>query len=262
MIIEPKLIDTTDTFDILKSNFFYKFLNYLEKNSTTKTCYKNLNVENSNIILDFVNKKYFIAKNYENRLFDCINDSSINFIILPFSILRNSDSFGHFNIIIINKTDKKIEYFEPHGSSLSPQLVQNKFIIKHILGIIHKLTRNKIIHYKFSDAHILCPFGLQYKQESIFYIDESLDLIKYGPKTEKGLMTGKYGLCVAWCLLCIHLRLLNPTVSIKHIIKNIFNKYNSYELNTYINKYIHLIINTNTIEIPTQTLYDSFNLKI
>jgi hypothetical protein len=165
---------------------------------------------------------------------------------------------SHYNIIIINKNNNNIEYFEPL-KKLEFNIPFFKYT-SHILGIIHSLFNYKLKESKFKwiDSHSTCPIGLQNKQELIFKYNNNKKV--HGPRLKNNKMYNKYGLCVAWCLLCIHLRILNPDLNIIHIINNVLHKNSPKQLNSFILKYIHKIETTNLPNLLENTIFEHFNL--
>lgn len=226
-MIHPTLPENESASDFLSLDLFTKFLNYIEKTQKVKSCYANSHLINEHIIINFVELKYYLPHDYDEKLNRCTN---VDYIIIPISLVYNN--YSHYNIVIINNKKKTFEYFEPIGDQ---RFHQNPYfeVEAHIYEIITLILRESK-NYKFVNAHVGCPIGLQKRQ-----MDEILN--QEGPKLENGQMYGYHGLCVAWCLLIVHLRILNPDVNIDYITKNLLEK---PELNKYIRQYVYLIETT------------------
>lgn len=258
-MIHPVLPEKESASDFLSLNLFTKFLNYIEKTQNVKSCYANSHLINEHIIINFVELKYYLPYDYTKKLNGCKN---VDYIIIPISLVYNN--YSHYNIVIINNKKKTFEYFEPIGDQRFHRKPYFE-VEAHIYGIITwifdeyfdipnspPLLKNKIKNYKFVNAHVGCPIGLQKKQ-----MNELLN--QEGPALENGQMYKYHGLCVAWCLLIVHLRILNPDVKINYITKNLLE---NQELNKYIRQYVYLIENTQLNTPKTYIKPNVFNLKL
>lgn len=227
---KPELSDVESISDKLSTELFSK---YLKLQSTKSNSYAYVKVEN--LTINFYTLQYSVPIDFENKLTSYIKDKSVQIIIIPIELIYMNSS--HYNIMIINKKNKKYEYFEPMGQMYEHE-IPYFIVLEHIFDI---LMYNKFlgIHFKFKDVHNLCPNrkGLQYKEHLIFQN-------KYGPLTKQGEQFGNFGHCVAWSLLCAHLRILNPDIEIDEIISELFKNNSPEQLHSYIQKYIHLIENT------------------
>jgi len=246
-MIHPILSENESESNILPINLFTNFLNYIEKTQNVKSCYANSHLINEQIVINFKELKYTIPYDYSEKLHKCKN---VDYIIIPISLVYSD--YSHYNIVIINNKKKTFEYFEPIGDQRI-HLLPYFEVEAHIYGIVNWILKNSVKQYKFINAHLGCPMGLQKKQMSVF--EESLQG-QYGPKLENGKMYGYYGLCVAWCLLIIHLRILNPNENINDITSELIK---NQELHKYIRQYVHLIENTsynNPRKYIKQNIYD------
>lgn len=108
----------------------------------------------------------------------------------------------HANMIIFDSKKKTIELFEPHG---------NRDELSSLEGIsrgYYKVNRNihRFFCIKFPDYEYISPetylppYGLQSK----------LDIYE--------------GMCVTWCILYLHYRILNPNISRKEIVNYLNTK--------------------------------------
>jgi hypothetical protein len=221
----PDLANEQSLLQKLPLNYFSNFLNYIEETKDIKKCYKNIHLENSHLIIDFYKFEYKIPTKFFTEIKKCLENKEINLIIIPIS-LHFPRNINHYNILIINKIEgKRVEYFEPHGTNFIfelPSMYEYK-VYDTIQNILKQhLELNK---YKFINANQKCPRGLQFKQTQVFQIRP--------PKN--------YGLCVAWCLLIIHLRILNPKISINYIVEIILYNNTPTELHDIITKYIKFV---------------------
>ena len=123
---------------------------------------------------------------------------------------------AHFNAVIINKNTKRIEYFEPYAQVKIKNIEKfENTMYYYFTKIINKSNKE----YKFKFIGHSCPIGLQTLQES-------------EEKMPKGT-----GLCTAWCILIMHIIILNPTSKTSDIIKHLISKHKT-KLSDYIRKYI------------------------
>ena len=256
-MIEPIIASSESESDILKLNLFTKYLNYIEKKQSSESCYANSHLINEHIEINFKKLKYHIPYDYSHKINKCFTEKKIRYIIIPIALIY--ENYAHYNIVIINKEKKTFEYFEPMGFIQIHQLPYFE-VENHIYGIINFLFSGKIDLYKFVNANINCPVGLQKMQNDAY--DESF-IGKYGPLYKNGKMYSYYGLCVAWCLLLIHLRILNPDEEINNIVEYLMTKYNREELHSYIKRYMYLIENTKDLkDTNTYIKKNEFELKL
>jgi len=116
----------------------------------------------------------------------------LNILFVPINI--QYESFGHANIMLINKTKKVwvIDYFEPHGIAEWSENVQT--FVERYLSII--LNNQEFVFKKQVDV---CPYvkgQMQMREHAIYK----------GP-----------GLCQTWVIYYILLRLCNPNLSNEQI---------------------------------------------
>lgn len=192
--------------------------------------------------------KYEIPNQFYNNINQCINNDMIRFLIIPIFLKFTSKS-GHANVIIIDKKNKTIEFYEPHGVVFSGS--ETVFDLeKHIKSIIFAILPLSS-EYMYINTHENCIIGLQSLQNVI------------NPSS---------GHCLAWTLLIIHTRVLNIYMTTENIIDFFLTKFSLQELNTYIKRYINFVeqyaINTeskisNTIELPLILSADEeYNISI
>lgn len=258
----PDVMESESDSDVLNLNLFTKYLNYIENKQNIKSCYSNLHLLYEHLEINFKRLKYRTPYDYSKKLKQCLSNDKIEYIIIP--ILLVYTDYSHYNIVIINKRKHTFEYFEPVGFVTVNQIPYFE-IENHIYGIIKFLfletgKPNMLDTYKFINAHINCPKGLQAKQMDI--IDQSLNL-QYGPLYKNNKMySNKYGLCVSWCLLIIHIRLLNQELNIDEIVNVLIDMYTPIELNKYIRKYTYMIEHVSLKSVNSYINFDKHDLKL
>lgn len=158
-------------------------------------------------------KKYVISDDYITYINNLLlHYTFYDFIIIPIIIYFTTTC--HFNVIIINKKKKFIEFYEPYGNV-------NDNLIKYIKDLM--FFTFKFNEYTFHNANInpktnKTQLGLQAFQEL-------------------NIINEPHGLCVGWCLLFIHYRILNPDLEVRFIIDFIIKFYGN-DLDNYIRKYL------------------------
>jgi len=273
----PEVTESESDSDVLKLDLFTKYLNYIESKQKMKSCYANSHLLYEHLEINFKQLKYRIPYDYSKKLKECMGGNSpkrlnekndnnnhvvlgrnpVKYIIIPISLIYKD--YAHYNIVIINKEKETFEYFEPAGFIETHQMPYFE-VQSHIYGIINHLLKG-VTHYRFVNAHINCPRGLQTRQMDT--INESFNG-QYGPLYKNNKMySNNYGLCVAWCLLIIHIRILNPDSEINEIIDNLVNKYSSKELNSYIKSYVYMIENSKDLkQVNSYISFDEHKLKL
>lgn len=157
-----------------------------------------------------------------NNIKTCLK--TYNRVFIPISVTYSTGS--HSNLIIVDNLEKKIYYFEPHGSKFTSNIITNIIDVKsNIIKIIKK------IFIEIND-----------------YVDENVyDNIRCGVQTRQ-IKSSQYssegGFCLSWTLLVIHLSLLNMTIPIKKIVKWLNNR-SGYQLDIYIKKYTNYVYSSN-----------------
>lgn len=257
-MLVPDVTESESDSDVLKLDLFTKYLNYIESKQRVKSCYANSHLLYEHLNINFKELKYSIPYDYSKKLKECLASKKIQYIIIPISLIYTD--YAHYNIVIINKEKETFEYFEPVGFIETHHLPYFE-VQSHIYGIINHLFDNTIKKYRFINAHINCPRGLQTRQMDT--INESFNG-QYGPLYKNNKMySNNYGLCVAWCLLIIHIRILNPESNINEIVDNLVNKYSSKELNSYIRQYVYMIENSKDLkQVNSYISFDEHKLKL
>ena len=123
---------------------------------------------------------------------------------------------NHANCLVINKTEKRIELFEPHGHRTSSSVLGG-----HVRAYSKKIKALR----RFWKSHL--P---EYKVVNV--VDEvkrTAFQVEYDPERSTGY-------CVTWSLLYMHYRILNPDTSEKALIKHIDHKITTRFLLRYARK--------------------------
>ena len=166
-----------------------------------------------------------LPTNFDKALITCKEQFIIVSVVIGFG-----GSESHSNIFIIDKVNKEIEHFEPHGELFNIKTKDKKkqvFIkdqAEKIKIIIKSLAESLVPTYKFIPCLDYCPIiGPQ--------------SIEYEDKYKLSHCDNGGGFCAVWSLLYIYLRLLNPTLKRSIIIKYVLDNVNI----TYILKFITFI---------------------
>lgn len=229
--------------DRLSQELFMKTLNYIESQHKVKSCYSGTRVAGLHLLIDFEHLQCKIPKTYIEKMQKCLNDDNVELFIIPILLIYEdspAQQYSHYNVVIINKHNHKIEYFEPGGEQ-SDFIRTHHFMVNikhHIEEALYSIFGSALQKYKFIDIQQGCPIGLQKKQ-----IEQ--DSIKTG------------GLCVAWCLLCIHLRILNPKEELTTITTSLLENKN---LDKIIRKYIQKMHNTLHLSYETDFVHTCIKL--
>ena len=181
---------------------------------------------------------------------DCLNSSS-RFILIPLTLKHQkdencknlTDSTDHSNMIIIDKKNKTVERYEPHGKIINKKewfdsetldnklkrlFISNNDNIKFWndsnndeLKNIFKISNKYKFTYKIPED--ICPlYGLQ------IYESEGFD-----PNNE----VKKEGFCTAWSLYYTNIRLENPDIKPSQLLEYAKSSLSNYKFNIFINKY-------------------------
>lgn len=137
--------------------------------------------------------KLLMPKKFKKIFKNCIKNPNINFILMNIGIeVRKNREFqkGHENFLIIDKTNKTAEHFEPHGYILSEKNYNLPKLYKKL-----KMMFNEI-GYKYLSPKKCCPrIGFQYIEE------------RYKKSIED---VGGY--CAIWSYFYADIRMKNPNI--------------------------------------------------
>ena len=150
-------------------------------------------------IITYSSKKLFISEIKKGLT------ANKQFIPIIFNITTNEGN--HANILLINKKNKTIELYEPHGSRVSSS------VLGGVVGAYKKKIR--VLRDFFRD--ILPSFQL-------------INVVEFQQGTAFQMLRDPNqhtGYCVTWTILFIHYRILN-----KHVPLNILMRYIHMRINT------------------------------
>ena len=121
------------------------------------------------------------------------------YIAISIQLIVHNKPGSHANMLIIDTRKKTVELFEPHGKRSSETTMDNlEGAYKISDKLVKKYFEKYFPIYKYlSPQDILPTFGLQAKIDAY------------------------NGMCVTWCIMYLHYRILNPNASPKKIIKQI-----------------------------------------
>jgi ankyrin repeat protein len=157
------------------------------------------------------NNLYFVDKNIELYTRKSLYSDKIRFLFFKLTLVT-SETGTHANIIIFDKETGILERFEPYG--VIPYLDNENIdkMIKIKLGSFLKVfleTKNKKLIY-YSPKNLFNGVSFQ-----IFSNDSSSKVKKLGDPT---------GFCLAWTYWYLEMRIKNPEIDPKKLIKKSENK--------------------------------------
>jgi len=237
-------------------NIYYTHDNYENINNYMKILVNNLGFNKVVCIPDFFVKtgdKYIIKNTIA---YNITRDE----LVIPIDLLKNVKKCNkrfmyinlmirweqrlvtHINMIIIDFVEKTIERYEPHGRKM--RVKKNKDILKDLDS-------------KFS-AKILSYVGLN-KYKYISPVD-------FSPLIGIQLKVDAYdGMCLTYSLMYLQLRIMNPDVDQKDIVKYLLKKPKAemYDILLKYAKYVEeqLKDNSNEIIVNTEKLYNTIFYK-
>jgi hypothetical protein len=118
---------------------------------------------------------------------------------------------GHANMVLFDNKRKTIEHFEPHGNR------GKKSELESVSRAYMKTSKN------------LKRFFIKYYPKYRYISPQEYES-KYGLQVKLDLFSG---LCVTWCILYVHYRILNPNISLKKLIKYMDSKIKKRFLSKY-----------------------------
>lgn len=187
---------------------FFKSINFdsmcLFKNSNP---FLNLNIDDFKSGLVPINQS---IQKFKTNIKECMK-SKKQFIPIILNLVTSDGN--HANILLIDKKDKLIELYEPHGSRVSSSELGG------IIGAYKKkinTVRNfwKSILPKFKVVNVV-----DYRRGTAFQMERD-------PEKHSGF-------CVTWTILFIHYRLLNPKVKLSSLINYISLRITTIKLLQY-----------------------------
>ena len=154
-------------------------------------------------------KQLFISNAMIKSINKCSKNNSFRFIYFSFVLINSlDDNISHSNIVIIDLFKNTIELFEPHGHyNTETSKIIDKLVFKKILKKI-KLDKFKYI----PPSYISPKLGIQSKADAYC------------------------GMCITVSMMYLHLRILNPDINQKKIVKHLLS-YSRPKLKEVILKY-------------------------
>jgi len=225
--------------------------------------YNFTNQTNYFIQIDLTTFEIKIPIDFLQEIINCFNNNT-RILILPIRLdflnikedynnynnYNNHNNFdqkmfsAHSNLIIIDNLWKTIEFFEPHGISLShytAEIIDIPKILENFIKSIFLLP-----NYTFINVSQNCPIGVQSKQ---------------------GEFNPSAGHCLVWSLYFIMLRILNINYipknnkSISQRINEHISSYEPQEADKIIRQFLYYIESLQFQNIPSEPPYiTSYNL--
>lgn len=151
-----------------------------------------------------------------------LENGGIRFILLKLTIVTGSNA-SHANIIIYDKLLNEAYRFEPYGII---DLYDNNLLNRTIEMELNKYTNKKIKYYSPEDYMDSVPIQINSNE-----LDQ-----------EKKKLGDPFGYCLSFCFWFIELKLLNPNINIKELMKGslgliIKKKSNTNPILDYIRNY-------------------------
>ena len=164
------------------------------------------------------------------KLLKDINKCNNRFIYINLMILWEQKQSTHVNMIIVDLYNKTIERYEPHGKKMNVDRKNNKKISS---GIDAKFSNKLLSHIGLNKFKYISP-------------------VDYSPVIGIQLKVDAYdGMCLTYSIMYLQLRLMNPDVDQKDIVKYLLKKPKSdmYEMLLKYAKYIEDKLKENSKEI-------------
>ena len=175
---------------------------------------------------------------FEEKFFKLIKNSKKRFVGIFVYIKWNCKSnSAHFNSLLFDKKSKKVERFEPYTSFNESKYlnVVSKFDI-----LFSKLLKKNLTNYSYIIPSGFCPKkGFQQKEEqSLLSVKTLKTLGNYQLNNDPG------GFCGAWVLYFLNLRLENPDIDSKNLLKNVYKYLESdkHSFRSFIRNYSSFIV--------------------
>ena len=186
----------------------------------------------------FDSKQKLILPLIEKKFFDLIKKSKKRFLAIFVYIKWDCKSnSAHFNSLLFDTKLKTIERFEPYTTFKESKYlnVVSKFDKKFI-----KLLKKNLGDYSYIKPTGFCPkIGFQQKEEQSLLSAKTIRTLgNYELDNDPG------GFCGAWVLYFLNLKLENPDVDSKKLLKNVY-KYlvlDHHSFRTFIRNYSSFIV--------------------
>ena len=164
-------------------------------------------------LTDFITKNLIQIQNFLN----CVKKTNNPVIIMPLALIF-SDGGHHANMLIYKRELNTIEHFEPHGSAfyLDPAYGDKiKTILESLVNKINELnTKQSTLFFGAlpNNVTLIPSNAVCIRGRGLQAIQEELALFE--------IERGQY--CQMWSLLFAEMALLNPTISSKDILDQIY----------------------------------------
>lgn len=165
------------------------------------------------ISIDFTKYEYKIPLTFQEYMKGC-EMTHKRFLILPI-LLTFKKNLSHVNVVLIDYIKQTIELFEPHGD----HFISNTNIYdvpRHIKKVLEITNIVPSLLFTFVNVQENIMFGVQALQNTC------------NPAS---------GVCVAWVLIFIVIKLLNPATDTDYIVKYLLS-HTPRELDQYVSKFI------------------------
>ena len=147
---------------------------------------------------------------FKNNLMKCLKSNN-RFIPVILNLITNEGN--HANILLVDKKDKVVELYEPHGSRPVQSVLGGiKGAYNKKIGEVRKFWRRILPGYKVINV-------VDFKRGTHFQME-------YDPDNHSGF-------CVTWSILFVHYRLLNPHVKLENLVKYIAARVTTTKLLQY-----------------------------
>ncbi len=147
---------------------------------------------------------------FKNNLMKCMKSKN-RFIPVILNLITNEGN--HANILLIDKKDKIVELYEPHGSRPVQSVLGGiKGAYNKKIGEVRRFWRRILPKYKVVNV-------VDFKRGTHFQME-------YDPDNHSGF-------CVTWSILFVHYRLLNPHVKLENLVKYIAARVTTTKLLQY-----------------------------
>ena len=158
-------------------------------------------VGKAGMIISLEDYEIIMGNNIKNAIKDCFT-SDVRFIFINL-ILKIKKNYNHANGIIIDLQQKTLERFEPHGSYYYSGVSKYEIINRNINKLFENTILKKMGLNKFT---YLAPYKIS---------------PKYGVQIHADAFCG---MCVTISMMYLHLRLLNPDIQQKKIVKFLIDR--------------------------------------
>ena len=156
------------------------------------------------MVVSYDDKLTIVPQTIKKGIFDCLQ-SETRFVIMSLMVFNTTrDGFGHQNILLFDRKLKTIERFEPHGhhSWFSGEDTEKiKRISNHVNQTVVKMVLKYLPRYSYILPEMISPpNGIQCKSDSY------------------------NGMCITWCMIYLHLRILNPRMPSQQLYQKILRR--------------------------------------